>query len=165
MQVLSNVINARNWNTIIDTLELVIASITPAVVSAQNDYANQIVAKLVRQLDAQGKRTMGVVTKPDRLPIGSDSELAFVNLARNTDVSFRLGWLVLKNRGYEERESSMEALDEAEQHFFKQDIWKNFPREAVGIFTLREKLSEILFLQIKAELPALVDEIQQEKPS
>lgn len=42
-------------------------SIILAVVSAKNDYANQIVLKLARAADKRGNRTLGVITKPDTL--------------------------------------------------------------------------------------------------
>jgi len=73
-------------------------SIVLAVVSAKNDYNNQIVTKYARDFDPDGKRTLGVITKPDELPAGSDSEKQYFELAENKDVHFRLGWHVLKNR-------------------------------------------------------------------
>jgi GTP-binding protein EngB required for normal cell division len=72
-------------------------SIILAVVSAKNDVANQIVLRLARELDHQGNRTLGVITKPDILVAGSATEAMFVSLAKNQDVEFRLGWHVLKN--------------------------------------------------------------------
>ena len=113
-------------------------SIILAVISAKNDYANQIVLKLARQVDPQGRRTMGVITKPDTLSVGSESESAFVNLARNMDIAFRLGWHVLKNRSYETRQLSAEGRDDAERQFLDQGPWKDFPRDTVGIHTLRK---------------------------
>ena len=67
-------------------------SIILAVVSAKNDYANQVVTGLAREIDPKGLRTMGIITKPDTLIVGSDSEISFMNLAKNEDVCFRLGW-------------------------------------------------------------------------
>ena len=49
-------------------------SIILAVVSAKNDRANQIVTKLARDVDPTGVRTLGIITKPDTLRVGSDSE-------------------------------------------------------------------------------------------
>lgn len=72
-------------------------SIILAVVSAKNNYANQIVLKLARAADKKGNRTLGVITKPDTLIPGSESEALYVSLARNQDVEFRLGWHVMKN--------------------------------------------------------------------
>jgi GTPase SAR1 family protein len=66
-------------------------SIILAVVSAKNDYANQIVLKMAREADPHGLRTLGIITKPDTLSAGSDSEADFVGLAKNEDVAFDLG--------------------------------------------------------------------------
>lgn len=134
-------------------------SIILAVVSAKNDYANQIVLKMARQFDPTGLRTMGVITKPDDLPVGSESELAYINLARNDDICFRLGWHVLRNRDYESRDSSKEARDLTEKNFFTQGVWRDLPRGIVGINTLRERLSKVLLEQIKTELPSLIKDI------
>lgn len=137
-------------------------SIILAVVSAKNDYANQIILKLARKIDRHGTRTIGIITKPDMLHSGSESEASFVSLARNMDIKFRLGWHVLRNRDYSERQSSMNARNQAEKQFFEQGVWKDFPRVDVGISTLRDKLSDVLFSQIKAELPALIDDIEKQ---
>lgn len=134
-------------------------SIILAVVSAKNDYANQIVLKMAREFDPTGLRTMGVITKPDDLPVGSESELAYINLARNEDICFRLGWHVLRNRDYESRDSSKEARDLTEKKFFNQGVWRDLPRGIVGIHTLRERLSKVLLEQIKTELPSLIKDI------
>ena len=135
-------------------------SIILAVVSAKNDYANQIVLKLAKEVDPAGGRTLGIITKPDTLSAGSESEAGFIGLAMNEDVNFRLGWHVLRNRDYESRNSTTGARDIAETVFFSQGVWKDLPRQAVGIVTLRERLSKVLLDQIKAELPSLVDDIQ-----
>jgi hypothetical protein len=50
-------------------------SIILAVVSAMNDYTNQIVLKLAREVDSKGYRTLGVITKPDIVHTGSEREL------------------------------------------------------------------------------------------
>ncbi|KAI9809646.1 MAG: hypothetical protein M1825_000078 [Sarcosagium campestre] len=135
-------------------------SVILAVVSAKNDYANQIVLKLAREIDPKGLRTMGIISKPDTLPVGSGSESGFVSLAMNEDVEFRLGWHVLRNRDYESRHFSIEARDEAERQFFSQGVWQQLPRNRVGIATLRDRLSKVLLEQIKAELPSVVSEIE-----
>ena len=135
-------------------------SIILAIVSAKNDYANQIVLKLAKEMDPNGLRTLGVVTKPDTLYVGSESEIDFANLARNEDIEFRLGWHVLRNRDYGARDSSTEARDLAEQAFFSQGIWKEFPSHMVGINSLRTRLSTVLLEQIRTELPSLVEEIE-----
>jgi hypothetical protein len=135
-------------------------SIILAVVSAKNDYANQIVLKLARDVDRKGHRTLGVITKPDMLPAGSESELSFTNLARNQDIEFRLGWHVLRNRDYDNRDASMAVRDTIEAEFFSKGIWAAFERSTVGITSLRSRLSRVLLDQIRKELPNLVEEIE-----
>lgn len=135
-------------------------SIILAVVSAKNDYANQIVLKLARAADKKGNRTMGVITKPDTLIAGSESEAMYVSLARNQDVEFRLGWHVLKNMDSETGKWSLADRDVKEEEFFSQGIWADMSRSLLGVDKLRSRLSKVLLGQIAAELPSLIDEIE-----
>jgi Dynamin family/Dynamin central region len=134
-------------------------SIVLAVVSAKNDFANQIVTKYARDIDPQGFRTLGIITKPDTLHAGSDSERSFVELAENKDVKFRLGWHVLKNRDYNTRECSMTERDEGERHFFSRGIWTSLPSNHVGISSLKPRLSAVLKEQILVVLPKLIEDV------
>ena len=94
-------------------------SIILAVVSAKNDFNNQSITKYSRQIDPEGVRTLGLITKPDTLDEGSDSERFYIELAQNKDVKFRLGWHVLRNRDYISRNSSAEERDKAEAAIFR----------------------------------------------
>src|ERR1700735_317094 len=111
-------------------------SVILAVVSAKNDHANQIVLKLARATDKEGTRTLGVITKPDTLVAGSESEAMYISLARNQDVEFRLGWHVLKNMDSETGEWSLVDRDIKEEEFFSQGIWTELSRSLLGIDTL-----------------------------
>lgn len=73
-------------------------TIIMAVVSAKNDYANQIILKKCREVDPKGLRTLGIITKPDFLEPDSENESAWIELAANKDIFFDLGWHMLKNR-------------------------------------------------------------------
>lgn len=135
-------------------------SIILAVVSAKNDYANQIVTQLAREYDPQGIRTLGIITKPDTLNAGSESETMFINLAKNEDVVFRLGWHVLKNRDFESRACTIEERNEKEREFFAKGIWETLPSDTVGIDSLKPRLSSILKDHITRELPNLARDIE-----
>ena len=132
-----------------------------AVVSAQNDRALQAILKRAKAVDPEGNRTMGLITKPDTLPPGSDSEKEFVKLARNGITKFRLGWHVLMNRDYDMRNSSDAERDAREVEFFSRGVWVDLPHGLLGISALRERISKVLLDHIKSELPALIEEIQQ----
>lgn len=125
------------------------------IISAKNDYANQIILRHVRSVDPDGSRTLGIITKPDDLPSNSESEKPFLSLARNEEkvVFFKLGWHVLKNRSFHERDYSFSQRNISEASFFNKGIWSKFPRDHVGIESLRTRLSVLLFNHIKNKLP------------
>ena len=135
-------------------------SIILAVVSAKNDLANQIVTKLARDVDPKGIRTLGIITKPDTLHVGSESERDFADLAKNEDVNFRLGWHVLKNRDYANRECSAEERDNDERSFFSRGIWTTLPTNVLGLDPLKPRLSTVLRDQIISELPSLIRDVE-----
>ncbi|KAK7520952.1 dynamin family protein [Phyllosticta citriasiana] len=167
---LPGVIHAENKQQSSDDVELVQTlvrkymnssrSIILAVISAKNDYANQIVTKLAREFDPQGTRTLGIITKPDTLHAGSESEKSFINLAKNEDVVFRLGWHVLRNRDFDSRSCTIEERNEKEKEFFAQGAWKSLSSDVIGIESLKPRLSSILKDHITGELPNLVRDIQ-----
>ncbi|KAJ5474116.1 hypothetical protein N7475_003682 [Penicillium sp. IBT 31633x] len=134
-------------------------SVILAVVSAKNDFANQIVLRLARDADPSGIRTLGVISKPDVLVPGSESEASFVSLAKNQEVEFRLGWHVLKNMDSEKGKSSLLDRNIQECEFFSKGIWKELPPSLVSVDSLRTRLSGLLLGQIASELPSLINEI------
>jgi hypothetical protein len=119
-------------------------SIIFAVVSAKNDFANQVVLKLARSVDPTGARTLGVITKPDTLYPGSQSETLYISLARNQEVDFRLGWHVLKNLDTEASKGSLTQRNMEEKELFSRGIWQGPPASILGIDALRIRLSKIL---------------------
>jgi GTPase SAR1 family protein len=136
-------------------------SVILAVISAKSDIALQKVTAFTRKVDPEGKRTMGIITKPDTLPKNSDMERSFLNLALNKRVLFRLGWHVLKNREYHERHFSLDQRRESEIKFVTSRIWATLPRSQVGIESLRPRLSTVLRDHILSQLPSLIAEASQ----
>ncbi|KAK4142578.1 P-loop containing nucleoside triphosphate hydrolase protein [Dichotomopilus funicola] len=132
-----------------------------AVVSAKNDFANQVVLKLARTVDPTGARTLGVITKPDTLVPGGASETQYVSLARNQEVEFHHGWHVLKNLDSEKGIADLSIRDAEETEFFNHGAWKSLPVSSLGIDRLRTRLSRVLLGQIATELPSLMEEIDQ----
>ena len=135
-------------------------SIILAVVTAKNEFANQIVLKRAREVDPQGLRTLGIVTKPDTLSPGSALEKDFLSLARNEDVKFQLGWHVVRNVDTGGGDGSTVNRDEQETLYFRESNFKNLPPRCVGIVSLRKRLSQVLFDQVRAELPRLMEDIE-----
>ncbi|KAG6104287.1 hypothetical protein E4U31_002074 [Claviceps sp. LM219 group G6] len=135
-------------------------SIILAVVSAKSDFALQEITQMAREVDPEGDRTLGLITKPDALDVGSDSEASYVKLAQNNDVVFRLGWHVLKNRDFKMRDASSAERDAAEARFFSSGIWATVDSSNLGVGTLKPRLSNVLKNQILQQLPDLLHDVE-----
>ncbi|KID82110.1 interferon-induced GTP-binding protein Mx [Metarhizium guizhouense ARSEF 977] len=133
-----------------------------AVVSAKSDFALQEITEMARELDPKGNRTLGLITKPDALDVGSDSEAAYVKLAENKDVAFRLGWHILKNRDYKMRDATSAERDEAEERFFESGIWATMNPRQLGVKSLKPRLSNVLKDQILLQLSSLLNDVETE---
>ncbi|KAL0257513.1 hypothetical protein SLS55_008327 [Diplodia seriata] len=136
-------------------------SVILAVVAANYDHANQAVLRLAREADPEGRRTLGIVTKPDRVVVGGEDEAAVVRLAKNVEHELRLGWHVVKNRDHAMKDAPSEARDKAEKEFFANGIWGSVLKAHVGVDALRTRLGGILLRQIRTELPVLQEEIKK----
>jgi hypothetical protein len=130
-----------------------------AVVSAKNDYANQIILDHCRKIDEQGRRTIGIITKPDFLREGTDNELSWIELAQNKDIYLERGWHMLKNRADDQMKFSFQQRNEDEDLFFSKGRYADLPRECVGVDSLRERLSKVLLNHLIKELPSLKEEM------
>jgi len=135
-------------------------SIILAVVSAKNDFNNQSITEYSRKIDPAGERTLGLITKPDTLDEGSDSERFYFELAENKEVRFRLGWHVLRNRDYGSKDSTTEERNKAEAIFFQTGIWTSLPTDQTGVDSLKPRLSKILKDHIVAQLPNVLKQIR-----
>lgn len=136
-------------------------SIILAVVSAKNDFNNQVVTRLARKIDPSGQRTLGLITKPDTLHSGSESEGFYVSLAQNNEVSFKLGWHVLRNRDYPERNLSLTERNKKEKEFFEKGVWTAVHANHLGVDFLKERLSEVLRDHIISQLPSVIHQINE----
>ncbi|KAK8859764.1 dynamin family protein [Apiospora arundinis] len=134
-------------------------SIILAVVSAKSDFALQQVTRHARELDPHGLRTLGLITKPDTLDQGSDSERFYMELAQNKDVQFRLGWHVLRNRNYSERDVSTTERDRIEEEFFSKGVWTALEASQLGVSALKMRLSHVLRDQIIQQLPSVLSDV------
>lgn len=67
-----------------------------AVVSASNDAQCQVILSLIKKIDMEGSRTLGIITKPDCM--SPDTEESWFRLAMNQEVELKRGWHMVKNR-------------------------------------------------------------------
>jgi GTP-binding protein EngB required for normal cell division len=133
-----------------------------AVVSAGANSATQQVLTLAKTYDPTGERTMGVVTKPDKVE-GSRAEADWVHIAKNKSDLYRFGygWHVVRNRGVEEMDRTFEERDEQELEFFSHSSWASkLDPGQLGIDPLRIKLSKILEDQTRSTLPGIIKQLR-----
>ncbi|KAG8425177.1 hypothetical protein J3458_001906 [Metarhizium acridum] len=135
-------------------------SIILVVVAANNQLANQIALKKVKEFDPDGERTLGVITKPDLTWPGKPEERSYIQLARNQESAHRLklGWHVLRNRA--EDGDTLDARDATETSFFETTAWATISKDDCGIVSLRKKLSKVLYSHIRLNLSAVMDDIE-----
>lgn len=135
-------------------------SIILAVVTADNPFANQPVTKFARDIDPAGTRTLGLITKPDRIDKGSDTERYYLELAKNQNVKLTLGWHVLRNKGHATANDTIQERDERESSFFQESVWNALSPSQLGVEPLRERLRTVLWNQIQKGLPDVKSEVQ-----
>ncbi len=132
-----------------------------AVITAKNDYANQIVLKHCQAIDPSGRRTLGIITKPDTLNEGTANQRAWLDLAQNRDIYFELGWHMVRNRTDLEGSKSFLQRNQNERQFFTKGAYADLPSHCKGIETLRSRLSSLLHDHLKTELPGLRSELME----
>ncbi|KAF4503070.1 Mx2 (GTPase) [Fusarium agapanthi] len=135
-------------------------SIILTVVSAKYDYVLQEVTRMAKKADPEGLRTMGLITKPDTLDVGSQSEHYFVRLAQNIEEELNLGWHVLKNRSYDERDVTLAHRNKKEKEFLSQGLWSSIESSHCGVESLKIRLSNVLRDQILDQLPSLEQDVE-----
>ncbi|KAF5374338.1 hypothetical protein D9758_004674 [Tetrapyrgos nigripes] len=89
-------------------------------VSCETDYQNQGALQLARRWDPNGERTVGVLTKPDRIPSGD--ELSWVRFLKNEVPGYTLNnnWYCVKQPGTTELRNGItwEQARANENNFF-----------------------------------------------
>ncbi|QIX02444.1 hypothetical protein AMS68_007961 [Peltaster fructicola] len=136
-------------------------SIILAVVSAKSDFSLQDITELAKELDPDGSRTLGIITKPDTLDAGSDSERFFVELAQNKNVVLRLGWHVLVNRSFKTRDNTSDQRDRNEARFLSSGAWSQLADRLKGVTSLLSRLSIVSRDQILQHLPELLSDVEE----
>ncbi|KAJ1301437.1 hypothetical protein OPQ81_008695 [Rhizoctonia solani] len=134
-------------------------------VTCETDFENQGARNLAKQHDPNGKRTVGVLTKPDRIEGGEEQKwLAFIR--GETEVLSK-GWFCVKQPSPSELEEKLswgEARQREQEFFSTTQPWATQSlsvRRHFGTARLTARLSEILSDLIQNRMPSLIQEIQR----
>jgi hypothetical protein len=123
-----------------------------AVVPANVDLATQEILEMASEVDFDGHRTIGVLTKPDLVDKGAEQKM--VDLIQGKGEESKFEWSVVRNPGQQELNSSVMDRGELEDIFFRTHTpWSSLPSERRGINSLRSRLEEVLTQHIRREFP------------
>ncbi|KAK7031454.1 Dynamin protein [Favolaschia claudopus] len=125
----------------------VILSVSPANV----DLANSESLKLARQVDPQGRRTIGVLTKLDLMDAGTNA----LDILTGRVYPLKLGFIGVVNRSQQDinGEKSMDAALASETEFFKNHpAYRNIAHKN-GTKYLARTLNQVLMNHIRDKLP------------
>ena len=95
-----------------------------AVTAANQDLANSDGLKLAREVDPEGQRTIGVLTKVDLMDAGTD----VVDVLAGRVIPLRLGYVPVVNRGQrdiENKRAISHALEHERQFFENHSAYKS----------------------------------------
>ncbi|KND93958.1 Vacuolar protein sorting-associated protein 1 [Tolypocladium ophioglossoides CBS 100239] len=122
-----------------------------AVTAANIDLANSDGLKLAREVDPEGQRTIGVLTKVDLMDDGTD----VIDILSNRVIPLRLGYVPVVNRGQRDidNKKAINVALEAEKNFFENHKAYRNKSSYCGTPYLARKLNLILMMHIKQTLP------------
>lgn len=141
--------------TYISKPNAIILSVNPA----NSDLANSDGLKLAKEVDPEGKRTIGVLTKVDLMDRGTD----VVDILAGRVIPLRYGYIPVINRGQKDIEMNKtirEALKDEAQFFENHDAYRS-KAAYCGTPYLAKKLNSILLHHIKQKLPEIKEKIEK----
>ncbi|KAF9340163.1 vacuolar protein sorting-associated protein 1 [Linnemannia elongata] len=129
-----------------------------AVTAANTDLANSDGLKLAREVDPEGARTIGVLTKIDLMDAGTD----VVDILAGRIIPLRLGYVPVVNRGQRDIDTkkSITRSLEGERSFFENHSAYKSKAQYCGTPYLSRKLNMILMHHIRNTLPEIKAKIQ-----
>ena len=138
---------------------MVLQYITPhntlilAVTPANQDLANSDSLKIAREVDPEGERTIGVITKIDLMDAGTDAG----SILRNEIYPLKMGYIGVVNRSQKDidlKKPMSESLKKEAEFFSNHPIYKSFV-DRCGTAVLSKTLNRILIEHIKRAIPGL----------
>ncbi|XP_060754445.1 interferon-induced GTP-binding protein Mx1-like [Neoarius graeffei] len=137
-------------------------TINLVVVPCNVDIATTEALKMAQEVDPNGERTLGILTKPDLVDKGTEEVV--VSIIRNEIIYLNKGYTIVRCRGQKEimdRVSLHEAI-EKEKDFFKDHPHFStlYEEGKATIPYLAEKLTLELVHHIKQSLPRLEEQIE-----
>lgn len=129
-----------------------------AVVPCNGDIANQKILTYAKDADPEGKRTLGVLTKPD-LAVEKATKNVVVDLVLGKRRDLQLGYCVVKNRSADDTDSTADQRNNQERIFFEKSPWNDLPSDRLGIPALKTRIQQLLMDRTRNEFPKVRAEL------
>ncbi|XP_057674179.1 dynamin-1a isoform X8 [Corythoichthys intestinalis] len=131
-----------------------------AVSPANSDLANSDALKIAKEVDPQGMRTIGVITKLDLMDEGTDAK----DILENKLLPLRRGYIGVVNRSQKDIDGKKDitAALAAERKFFLSHPAYRHLAERMGTAYLQKILNQQLTNHIRDTLPALRAKLQSQ---
>ncbi|XP_058861370.1 dynamin-1 isoform X4 [Acipenser ruthenus] len=131
-----------------------------AVSPANSDLANSDALKIAKEVDPQGQRTIGVITKLDLMDEGTDAR----DILENKLLPLRRGYIGVVNRSQKDIDGrkDIQAALSAERKFFLSHPSYRHMADRMGTPYLQKVLNQQLTNHIRDTLPALRNKLQSQ---
>lgn len=114
--------------------------------------------QLANELDPEGERTIGVITKVDIMDRGSNAK----EMILGKIVPLKLGYVAVKNRGQQDINDKVKvekALNQEKEYFLNHPVYRSLDPDYFSTTSLTNKLSKHMFSMIRNLLPTILKEI------
>uniref|UniRef100_A0A8C5U702 Dynamin-2 n=1 Tax=Malurus cyaneus samueli TaxID=2593467 RepID=A0A8C5U702_9PASS len=131
-----------------------------AVSPANSDLANSDALKIAKEVDPQGQRTIGVITKLDLMDEGTDAR----DVLENKLLPLRRGYIGVVNRSQKDIDGKkdIQAALAAERKFFLSHPAYRHMADRMGTPYLQKVLNQQLTNHIRDTLPGLRNKLQSQ---
>ncbi|XP_036707334.1 interferon-induced GTP-binding protein Mx1-like [Balaenoptera musculus] len=138
-------------------------TINLVVVPANVDIATTEALRMAQEVDPQGDRTIGILTKPDLVDKGTEDKV--VDVVRNLVFHLKKGYMIVKCRGQQDiqHQLSLTKALQKEQDFFENHAhFRDLLEEGrATVPCLAERLTTELITHICKSLPLLENQIKE----
>uniref|UniRef100_A0A6U4D9N5 Dynamin-type G domain-containing protein n=1 Tax=Phaeomonas parva TaxID=124430 RepID=A0A6U4D9N5_9STRA len=128
-----------------------------AVTAGNTDLANSDALKMAREVDPEGTRTVGVITKLDLMDPGTDAS----EMLQNRIIPLRLGYVGVVNRGQRDIDNrkKISEAQKKEAEFFRNHSMYRHMLTRCGTQNMTRMLNQILMHHIRDTLPDIKQRI------
>nr|AAT57878.1 Mx type 2 [Scophthalmus maximus] len=138
-------------------------TISLVVVPCTMDIATTEALRMAQEVDPDGERTLGILTKPDLVDKGTEQTV--IDIVHNEVIHLKKGYIIVRCRGQQEitNEVSLAEAIEREKAFFNDHAHFHtlYNEGQATVPKLAEKLTIELVEHIERSLPRLEEQIEE----